>query len=49
MGELVKPSEVRWAELETPIEAATKLLSDSGPPNVILVREQPGQTYASLC
>jgi len=30
---------VRWAELDTPIEAATKLLLESGPPNVILVRE----------
>lgn len=39
MGELVQQKDVRWAELDTPIEAATKLLLESGPPNVILVRE----------
>lgn len=39
MGELVQQRDVRWAELDTPIEAATKLLLESGPPNVILVRE----------
>lgn len=39
VGELVQQRDVRWAELDTPIEAATKLLLESGPPNVILVRE----------
>ena len=39
VGELVQQKDVRWAELDTPIEAATKLLLESGPPNVILVRE----------
>ncbi|KAG9244888.1 hypothetical protein BJ878DRAFT_479745 [Calycina marina] len=39
VGELVLKIDVRWAELDTPIEPATKLLLETGPPNVILVRE----------
>lgn len=46
VGELVQRSDVRWAELNTPIESATKLLTEAGPPNVILLRESPDETAA---
>ncbi|PSS06990.1 hypothetical protein M430DRAFT_23143 [Amorphotheca resinae ATCC 22711] len=41
VGELVQKSDVRWAELDTNVQDATKALIDHGPPNVILLRESP--------
>lgn len=46
VGELVQKSDVTWAELDTPIETATKALTESGPPNVILLRESAAHTVA---
>ncbi|KAH8595234.1 hypothetical protein B0O99DRAFT_652320 [Bisporella sp. PMI_857] len=46
VGELVDTSKVRWVELDTPIETATKILVESGSPNVVLVREDTNQTTA---
>lgn len=46
VGELVQPSDVRFCELDTSVERATKLLVESGPPNVVLIREKPTDTVA---
>ncbi|KAK0936738.1 cell separation during budding [Friedmanniomyces endolithicus] len=39
VGEIIDPAEVRFVELDTSIEDATKLLIKSGAPNVVLIRE----------
>jgi CBS domain-containing protein len=44
--ELVDKRDICWAELSTSVEQATKLLIESGPPNVILLREHPHVTTA---
>ncbi|KAG9231047.1 hypothetical protein BJ875DRAFT_133272 [Amylocarpus encephaloides] len=46
VGELVLKHEVRWAELDTDVQTATNLLIQSGPPNVILLRETKNDTVA---
>ncbi|KAL5323513.1 hypothetical protein ACEPPN_008050 [Leptodophora sp. 'Broadleaf-Isolate-01'] len=46
VGELVNKEEVRWAQLDTGVEQATKLLIELGPPNVILLRETSDSTSA---
>lgn len=46
VGELIEHGAVRWVELGTGVEEATKLLIDTGPPNVILLRENPNSTTA---
>ncbi|CZS98021.1 related to CBS-domain protein Sds23p [Rhynchosporium agropyri] len=46
VGELVNKAEVRWAQLDTGVEQATKLLIELGPPNVILLRENSDTTSA---
>ncbi|KAL2072111.1 hypothetical protein VTL71DRAFT_11454 [Oculimacula yallundae] len=46
VGELVNKEEVRWAQLDTGVEQATKLLIELGPPNVILLRENANTTTA---
>ncbi|KAH8819452.1 hypothetical protein F5884DRAFT_661239 [Xylogone sp. PMI_703] len=46
VGELVQASDVRFCELDTSVEQATKILIESGPPNVIMIRETPSDTAA---
>lgn len=46
VGEIVNSEDVRWAELDTSIQEATKLLIEGGSPNVILLREHPNETSA---
>ncbi|KAK6582554.1 hypothetical protein PZA11_004962 [Diplocarpon coronariae] len=46
VGELVKREDVRWAQLDTEVEQATKLLIEQGSPNVILLRETASSTSA---
>jgi CBS domain-containing protein len=38
LKELVDPSLVHWAELDTTVEEASELLIGAGPPNVVLIR-----------
>ncbi|TVY64220.1 Protein sds23, partial [Lachnellula suecica] len=47
VAELVKSSDVRWAEIDTSIQDATNLLIEAGPPNVILLRENASETKAT--
>jgi len=42
----VEGSDFRWAELDIGVEQATKLLIDSGPPNVLLLREDRNTSVA---
>lgn len=37
--EIVDPAQLHWAQTDTSVEAATRLLTESGSPNVVLVRE----------
>ncbi|KAF4637945.1 hypothetical protein G7Y89_g150 [Cudoniella acicularis] len=46
VGELVTKNEVRWADLDTDVQTAASLLIEAGPPNVILLRENPNNTNA---
>ncbi|TAQ88268.1 hypothetical protein B7494_g3440 [Chlorociboria aeruginascens] len=46
VGELVQETDIQWAELDTSVEQATKLLIESGPPSVILLRENPTENTA---
>ncbi|KAF7943357.1 hypothetical protein EAE96_011284 [Botrytis aclada] len=46
VGELVQESDIHWCELDTDVEHATKALIESGPPNVILIRETPNDVTA---
>ncbi|KAF7915698.1 uncharacterized protein EAE98_011041 [Botrytis deweyae] len=46
VGELVQESDIHWCELETDVEHATKALIESGPPNVILIRETSNDVTA---
>ncbi|KAL6400360.1 uncharacterized protein AUP68_16060 [Ilyonectria robusta] len=45
IGELVSPDDIKWMELDSSIEEATKLLLKS-PTNVVLVREDPDSLIA---
>jgi len=38
-GEIIAPEEVRFVEANTSVETASKLLTSSGAPNVVLIRE----------
>lgn len=40
MGEVVVPEEVRFVQVDSSVEEATKVLITSGSPNVVLIREQ---------
>ncbi|KAI4738494.1 hypothetical protein E4T50_11035 [Aureobasidium sp. EXF-12298] len=46
LEEILVPDEVRFVEVDSTIEAATKLLIESGSPNVILIRESPSTRKA---
>ncbi|KAK3984938.1 hypothetical protein QBC44DRAFT_166410 [Cladorrhinum sp. PSN332] len=46
VGELASPEDVRWAELDTSVEDATRTLSQNSPTNVVLVRESPTSKQA---
>ncbi|KAL3426414.1 cbs domain protein [Phlyctema vagabunda] len=46
VGELVQHRDIRFVQLDTGVEEATKLLCESGPPNVVLLRENPNDTRA---
>ncbi|PBP25249.1 CBS domain containing protein [Diplocarpon rosae] len=46
VGELVRKEDVRWAQLDTGVEEATKLLIEQGSPNVILLRETASSVSA---
>ncbi|KAH0165899.1 hypothetical protein KCU86_g18214, partial [Aureobasidium melanogenum] len=46
LGEILVPDEVRFVEVDSTIEAATKLLIESGSPNVILIRESSSSRQA---
>ncbi|KAF1988364.1 hypothetical protein K402DRAFT_419695 [Aulographum hederae CBS 113979] len=41
VGEITDPALVRFVELDTSVEDATKVLTTSGSPNVVLIRESP--------
>ncbi|RDW77303.1 hypothetical protein BP6252_05356 [Coleophoma cylindrospora] len=47
VGELVQKSDVRFIGVEDGIEKATKLLCESGPPNVVLLRAKATDRFAS--
>lgn len=46
IGELLQPDEVKWAELDTSIQEATKTLFQSNPNNVVLVRQDSSSKEA---
>ncbi|GAB7356162.1 hypothetical protein MBLNU459_g6754t1 [Dothideomycetes sp. NU459] len=46
VGEIIAPEEVRFVEVDTSVEAATKLLIESGAPNVVLIREDKSTRQA---
>ncbi|KAK3486537.1 uncharacterized protein B0T23DRAFT_325308 [Neurospora hispaniola] len=46
IGELLQPDEVKWAELDTSIQEATKTLFQSSPNNVVLVRQDSSSKEA---
>ncbi|KAH0300158.1 hypothetical protein KCU71_g12084, partial [Aureobasidium melanogenum] len=46
LREILVPDEVRFVEVDSTIEAATKLLIESGSPNVILIRESSSSRQA---
>ncbi|KAL1305986.1 hypothetical protein AAFC00_004121 [Neodothiora populina] len=46
VGEIISPEQVRFVESDTSVEAATKLLIESGPPNVVLVRHDKSTRQA---
>lgn len=41
VGEIIAPEETRFVQIDTSVEEATKLLVNSGAPNVVLIREEP--------
>ncbi|KAK4161662.1 hypothetical protein QBC43DRAFT_323385 [Cladorrhinum sp. PSN259] len=45
VGELASPEDIRWAELDTSVEDATRLLLQSSPTNVVLVRESSNSKH----
>ncbi|KAF2470356.1 uncharacterized protein BDR25DRAFT_34242 [Lindgomyces ingoldianus] len=47
VGEIVDPAQVRFADYDTSVEEATALLVQSGAPNVVLLRENPGSRTAT--
>ncbi|RDW63953.1 hypothetical protein BP5796_10455 [Coleophoma crateriformis] len=47
VGELVQKSDVKFIGVEDGIEKATKLLCESGPPNVVLLRAKATDRFAS--
>ncbi|KAI9743230.1 MAG: cell separation during budding [Claussenomyces sp. TS43310] len=46
VGELVETDQVRFVEIDTAVEAATKLLTESGAPNVVLIRSDAQESIA---
>ena len=41
VGEIIAPEETRFVQADTSVEEATKLLTTSGAPNVVLIRTDP--------
>ncbi|KAF4556276.1 SDS23-like protein [Elsinoe fawcettii] len=46
VGEIIAPEETRFVQVDTSVEEATKLLTTSGAPNVVLIREKPDTRVA---
>ncbi|KAF2155159.1 hypothetical protein K461DRAFT_223072 [Myriangium duriaei CBS 260.36] len=41
VGEIIAPEEVRFVQVDTSVEEATRILTTSGAPNVVLIRAKP--------
>lgn len=41
VGEIIAPEEVRFVQVDTSVEEATRVLTRSGAPNVVLIRAKP--------